>query len=278
MRQRTGFCLGWLALASIAACGGLSQERASENANPEVVGAGSGGSSTTAASSNGGTSSSQPTASSGGSSSTTTPPHPTPTRPVPEKHRALATTCDHQRPPGNARSYSDPIPCPQDGGSCPTVEGCSICRSACIDYGEGLGPQCVTSNGECVSDADCTANDNGRCNNNREYWSCSYDTCYSDATCTSGGPCACEGESGSLGNTCLSGNCRTDADCPGSGYCSPTLGGCGNYGGVVGYYCHTAADTCLDDADCASPTQGPGYCLYAPEVGHWSCGYGQCVG
>jgi hypothetical protein len=107
---------------------------------------------------------------------------------------------------------------------------------------------------------------------------CTYDTCYSDSSCTLGGPCACEGESGSPGNSCVRGNCRTDADCGSNGYCSPTLGGCGNYGGVVGYYCHTAADTCVNDSECVMPMMPPGYCMYSPEVGHWACGYGQCVG
>jgi hypothetical protein len=196
---------------------------------------------------------------------------------VPQKHRALATACDHERLPGYARHYGEPTPCPQDGGSCEVQESCPTCRVACVDYGEGAGAQCVTGNGECLIDADCTANDNGRCFVNRGLQFCTYDTCYSDATCSSGGPCACEGESGSPGNTCLPGNCQTDADCGGNGYCSPTLGGCGNYTGVIAYYCHTPTDRCLDDSDCVSE-QGPGYCMYTPEVGHWTCGYGQCVG
>jgi hypothetical protein len=198
--------------------------------------------------------------------------------PAPTKHRALAATCDQERPAGNARPYGEPLACAEGGGTCEVPENCPDCRAACVDYSDGLGPRCVSGNGECLSDADCTANDNGRCWNNREFWFCTYDTCYSDATCTSGGPCACEGESGSPGNTCLPGNCQTDADCAGGGYCSPTMGGCGNYGGVIAYFCHTPADTCLDDSECVSPTQGAGYCMYSPEVGHWSCGYGQCVG
>jgi hypothetical protein len=87
----------------------------------------------------------------------------------------------------------------------------------------------------------------------------------------------CEGESRPLGNACLPGNCQTDGDCGSSGYCSPTFGGCGDYGGVIAYYCHTPADTCIDDSDCVSPERA-GYCMYSPEVGRWACGYGQCVG
>lgn len=270
MARRSRFYLLGIGVASIAACGGLAPDGAPDPVNAEPAAAGNGGTGA-------GTGGSQSTQNTAGSR----PLQPTPTRPpaiaIPEKHRALAATCDHERPTGNARPY-EVVACPEDGGACEVPEHCPSCRAACVDYADGLGPRCVSGEGECLSDADCTAGDNGRCANNRDIWSCSYDTCYSDSACTSGGPCACEGGSGYAGNTCLPGNCQTDADCGANGYCSPTLGGCGNYGGVIGYFCHTAADKCVDDADCASPTQGLGYCMYSPEVGHWSCGYGQCVG
>ncbi|MEO8180527.1 MAG: hypothetical protein ABI895_16960 [Deltaproteobacteria bacterium] len=270
MRRRTRlYYIAALTLAAAAACGGLSPERESGNVDPAVGAAGSSGGA-------GSLDTSASRATAGAGATTTGTPDPTPASSVPQKHRALATTCDHQRPAGNARPYGEPSPCPQDGGSCELREDCPTCRAACIDYEDGLGPQCVSGSGECLSDADCTAKDNGRCWENRGDWFCTYDTCYSDATCSSGGPCACEGESGSPGNTCLPGNCQKDTDCGGNGYCSPTFGTCGDYGGVVAYYCHTAADTCLDDADCRQG--GAGYCMYSPEVGHWSCGYARCVG
>ena len=282
MRGRTGWYLTGFAWAAIAACGGLSHERDSQVGN-SAAGAGANGVSGAGGKAGGnglgnaGTGSvHSASAGAAGSSSPSLPPQSTR---IPEKHRALATSCDHQRPPGNAGLYGEAIACPQDGGTCPVPDGCDTCRSACLDYGDGGGPRCVSSYGECLRDADCTAQDNGRCSNNRGNFFCTYDTCYSDATCTGGGPCACEGESGSPGNTCLPGNCRTDADCGGSnGFCSPTFGGCGDYGGVIAYYCHTAADTCVDDADCTSSPQGAGYCMYIPDVGHWTCGYGQCAG
>lgn len=284
MRGRAPLYIAALAFASIAACGGLSNEGQSNGVGPGVgagasSGTASGSAATGARTGSAGTGSGRPTLGAGGSSSTVTdPPQPTPPTRVPEQHRASGATCDHERSTGNARPYNELSACPQDGGSCEPPDDCPGCRADCVEYGDGLGPRCVWGSGECLSDADCTAGDNGRCWDNRGLWFCTYDTCYSDATCTSGGPCACEGESGSAGNTCLPGNCQTDRDCAGNGFCSPTFGGCGNYSGVIAYYCHTAADTCLDDADCVSPTQGPGYCMYAPEVGHWSCGYGQCVG
>ena len=78
-------------------------------------------------------------------------------------------------------------------------------------------------------------------------------------------------------NTCKAGNCRVDKDCGGgSGFCSPSLGQCGNYAGVVGYYCHTPQDKCTDDADCAA--QGGGDCRFNQVSGAWECQTSQCAG
>jgi hypothetical protein len=73
-------------------------------------------------------------------------------------------------------------------------------------------------------------------------------------------------------NVCLGGNCRVDADCGPGGYCSPSFGSCGAYAGVVGYYCHTAKDKCVDDAECASD------CRYDTIMGAWACGTSSCAG
>ncbi|HEY2902752.1 MAG TPA: hypothetical protein VGL59_19380, partial [Polyangia bacterium] len=68
-----------------------------------------------------------------------------------------------------------------------------------------------------------------------------------------------------------------DADCGGNGYCSPTVDfGCGQFIGVVGYYCHTGEDTCTNDADCTN--SGGGDCRYNPAVGNWSCVKSVCAG
>jgi hypothetical protein len=71
-----------------------------------------------------------------------------------------------------------------------------------------------------------------------------------------------------LGNTCVQGNCRVDSDC-GPGYCSPSVdsNGCT---GLVGYYCHTPSDECIDDADC-SMKNGPMGCMYSTAQGRWTC-------
>ncbi len=101
---------------------------------------------------------------------------------------------------------------------------------------------------------------------------CTSDTCTADSPCTTmGGPCACRGEPfrGEIGNTCVPGNCKTDSDCGVGGYCSPSTGN-STCGGLVGYYCHTPRDTCIDDVDCTS-TGGPMVCTDQTAVGHWAC-------
>jgi hypothetical protein len=72
---------------------------------------------------------------------------------------------------------------------------------------------------------------------------------------------------GGAGNTCVTGNCRVDADCGPGGYCSPSSNptGCG---GLAGYYCHTLADQCIDDGDCTGSLQ---VCAYSTSAGLWQC-------
>lgn len=164
---------------------------------------------------------------------------------VPRVHRAAAAPCDTTRPP------SPGLESPNPGAMC-------------------------------TSDAECTSGLNGRCTGNgHDGWRCTYDECTKDADCVEpgtgkGGLCACENGFHSDNNVCLFvGNCRIDADCGSGGYCSPTLGDCGNYSPFDAYYCHTAADECVDDADCG----GAGaYCAYSAIKGHWSCSSMNCVG
>jgi hypothetical protein len=164
----------------------------------------------------------------------------------PREHRSVAEVCDDTRPPGDALpDFEPPVPTPP---------------------------------GYCVVDAECTEGKNGRCEEFRGDRRCTYDQCMSDSDCASGGPCGCSLAFWSDANACLLGNCHTDADCPEPGYCSPTLGSCGNYAGVVGYYCRTCDDECVDDRDCVDPSRGAGYCAYSPEVSHWVCSYSHCVG
>lgn len=167
-------------------------------------------------------------------------------RTVPTEQRPSAETCDDMRPA--YRGSADP------GGATDDDAG---------------------TFGECTADAQCTEGTNGRCQEFRGYHECTYDECFQDGECSQGGPCGCEQAFWSDANSCLIGNCQTDADCGANGFCSPTLGECGNYSGVIGYYCHTCEDECVNDADCAADG---GDCRYSPELGHWACSTSHCVG
>jgi len=97
---------------------------------------------------------------------------------------------------------------------------------------------------------------------------CEYDACLADTDCGAAGVCDCNG----TGNFCLGGTCRIDADCGAGGACSPDHG-C--RGGMHGYFCHTSADTCVNDSDCWKTDQNTG-CHFEPQVGHWACVNLQC--
>lgn len=170
----------------------------------------------------------------------------------PAVHRTAGATCDSERPTGDAAP-----------------------------------PEAF---GTCTSDADCTDGANGRCNGSRGGWRCTYDECFADADCDGASACECENGGLSAGaNTCLPGNCRTDADCA-SGFCSPTLGPCGTYDPTgserantspAGYYCHTPEDECVDDSDCRdgdAGALGAPYCAFDPVEARWLCADTHCVG
>jgi hypothetical protein len=203
---------------------------------------------------------------------------------VPLNHRAAAIVCDRERPPAGVEARYDLASnlelatCSTDA-ECTVPNDCQDCRAACVKARDGDRSVCIVgSAAQCLRDADCTEGDNGRCEDFRGFWQCTYDECFTDGDCSERGPCQCEGGFWSESNACLAGNCRTDSDCGPGGYCSPTFGDCGNYAGVIAYYCHTPDDRCMDDEDCMSEEMGPGYCMYRPELSHWVCGYGQCVG
>ncbi|MBV8760837.1 MAG: hypothetical protein JO257_26320 [Deltaproteobacteria bacterium] len=107
------------------------------------------------------------------------------------------------------------------------------------------------------------------------------DECLSDADCASGGVCSCAGKTFEYAhatrNICVQANCRTDADCTGGYLCSPSNADGGPFYGVQGYYCHTPHDQCTVDSECNDNGRA-GYCMFAPEVGHWACGYNFAAG
>jgi hypothetical protein len=280
MRVQRWVTLGCVVLGLCAACAGKSQDAGdgSDDGLPPEAAGGVGGA--------GGAAGTGSTPSTGAQPSILEDPDrympgPRVVR-VPQVHRTAGEQCDDERPPGNgdpAFDSSSPT-CMTDADCTAMGSSCGAgCRLTCFES-QGV-KRCASYGGECFRDSDCSAGENGRCFNSRENRQCTYDECFSDSECSLGGPCACGGRySGDPGpNVCMAGNCRTDADCPSTNYCSPTQGECGSYGGIIGYYCHTPSDTCVDDAECVGDsTRGAGYCMYRPELGHWACGFGQCVG
>jgi hypothetical protein len=109
---------------------------------------------------------------------------------------------------------------------------------------------------------------------------CTYDECFNDGDCGEGLVCRCrEGEWAP--HICMrSGNCQVDSDCGDSGFCSPSFGNCGNYLGVIGWFCHTPQDQCLDDEQCGREGGGgfDAYCAYNPAAGRWMCADSHCAG
>ena len=130
----------------------------------------------------------------------------------------------------------------------------------------------------CTADSDCTAVSSGLyryCVQGQ----CAFDQCLTDSDCGATGVCACSsdyygGNAAYHPNFCVPANCRLDSDCGPGGYCSPSRGTCGTF---QGFYCHTAADSCVDPTtDCASCNYNA--CTYSPAVGAFTCGSSVCGG
>ena len=130
----------------------------------------------------------------------------------------------------------------------------------------------------CKSDAECTDGKNGRCvfhpgSHAAPHNACEASSCFVDDDCTASGKkvCRCTARGGQR-SECLAGNCRIDADCGrgANAFCSPSTGvdSMGACGGTSAYYCRTAKDTCVEDADCNDPSKS---CAFQPLLGHWAC-------
>ncbi len=184
------------------------------------------------------TASASPTA----SPSPTTSPSPTASAsPValrpPERHRAAAGACPAEK-----------------GNRNPAWEGCKSDKECAKEVGAGrLNPRCnvrSSSRGPMLSINVCVS-----------------DGCMSDADCQGNGPCQCN----RTGNYCAAGNCKVDADCA-SGFCSPSAAdeghACG--GRDAGFFCRTANDDCVEDADCKQVGDGAD-CVFSNKAGKWTC-------
>ncbi|HEY4393032.1 MAG TPA: hypothetical protein VGP64_03170 [Polyangia bacterium] len=175
---------------------------------------------------------------------------------------------------------------PGGAGGVPPV-ACTVAKSGEIpSEHRATAPACKASNQppapdggvpSCTADADCAANTSSLyryC----VHGACSFDQCLTDTDCGSTGVCACSsdyygGNAAFHPNFCVTANCRLDSDCGPGGYCSPSRGYCGTF---QGFYCHTAADTCIDaTADCAGCGNA---CVYSPAVAAFTCGSSICAG
>lgn len=121
----------------------------------------------------------------------------------------------------------------------------------------------------CMSDDQCRSDGgvSGHCLRG----ACTIDECLTDDDC--GGVRVCVCSSASVGgfvenfNHCASGNCRIDSDCGAGGYCVPSASICVS---PSGFFCHTAADTCVDPAiDC--PSSCTSACTYFFDRGAFAC-------
>jgi hypothetical protein len=89
-----------------------------------------------------------------------------------------------------------------------------------------------------------------------------------DTDCSAGEVCACHGSAFLTGgNACIAGNCRVDSDCGPGSFCSPSMSP--NCGGLLGYFCHTPQDQCVNDIDCTG--YGPQVCTYSTSSASWQC-------
>ncbi len=133
----------------------------------------------------------------------------------------------------------------------------------------------------CTKHEDCDEGSNGRCQRqgNMPFPSCTYDQCFEDDDCDAGRVCRCRGHE-SAPHVCMrSGNCQVNAECGEGGFCSPSMGDCGDYVGIIGWFCHTAEDDCVDDVDCGGDGGGRGDdCAFNPAGGRWMCSDSHCDG
>lgn len=133
-------------------------------------------------------------------------------------------------------------------------------------FGEGDCENPFGSDGACMSDAECVADDGavGVCLATAEPWAgceCNFG-CGSDADCGPDQACYCAGSH----SRCIPATCRTDDDCAG-GLCglSTTIGACGSVTRRLS--CTSEQDECRVDASCDDCLQ----CLSGLEGGTWTC-------
>ena len=190
---------------------------------------------------------------------------------------------------GNHRSESES--CPSQRGPAP-----EFCPPGGTCTGQPYPSHFTGLPLTCSSNSQCTAGVNGRCFPPIlepiaiTQGGCSIDECAADSDCGAKTPCICRSSStDNSANICdVGSNCAVDSDCGPGGYCSPSKDACHpnnsdpnwqaeGYSGPYPYYCHTAADLCVNDSDCAPPDAGmescPMFasCAYNVQNSRWEC-------
>ena len=126
----------------------------------------------------------------------------------------------------------------------------------------------------CSSDEECTDGDQGRCSRvEGRAFACTYDECDADADCGAGRLCGCGvgwmGQDRCLPDRC-DGECG-DLDCAPSWGCNGPNGAYADESARI-FACHTPEDECRTDADCPGSefcTRGP--FVSEPLFDHWEC-------
>jgi hypothetical protein len=197
---------------------------------------------------------------------------------------ALSAACSSSSPTAAGAGALSPDGGGTDAGSLTTPEPIAH-RAASVPCTapRPAGTGSAMPGGTCATDADCTKGTNGRCTAVFPApAACTYDQCTRDTDCGGASVCDCRNVAQSSANVCFHGDCVVDADCPGRGWCSPsltTLGSNCQVGlapGSVGYFCHTAADECTNDADCAG-TSSLTRCAFSVVKAHWACFSPNCT-
>jgi hypothetical protein len=190
---------------------------------------------------------------------------------VPRHHRPTASSCSPTPLPAEPAIKTEDAGGPYISNECTTHADCStrpngrcVNVTQCDPSTTTCGTHCVYE--ECSSDAECEAGSSCFCSDDTTYCSAGYST--SCPLQGDEGVCAC-----GIANQCKKGNCRVDSDCGLGGYCSPAIDDCGY---VLGYFCHTPADECVNDDDCTKLDAGPvGFlgCLPDPSANYsrWIC-------
>jgi len=166
-------------------------------------------------------------------------------RPAPD-HRELAQACAPM-----PRSDADPCIAsgPTEDSTCSVDADCSTDERCMPTHTFGSSWNCQCQANGCTSDSDCADSDVCTCG--------TFDAL----------PQGCDGWSAPCMNDCTPAECRTDADCGETKFCSPVYDPC--RWSIVRYACHDPGKAeCLSDHEC-TPVGGTRFCNQVGDT--WAC-------